>query len=250
MHTPRTQCLSLLRAVAALLPTLFLPVAAVAAAGSLEAPEANQKDSASRTRLKYETVLKAARTSPPPPGSVICIGSSHMEFWKSVAADLSPLSVYNHGVGGSRMSQAAGFYIENLAIPFKPRAVILYEGSNDIAGGATPEIILAHFKLLHTRLHSALPDARLYVLSIVPSPGKRFEKIDVIRATNGLLSKECESQSWIKFIDITEPLIGTDGVPSAACFIPGDIHITRAGYEVWKAAIAPVLLPIEQPFEK
>ena len=250
MRTPKNLPLDLLKTTAALLLAAALPVTTVTAADSLAAPEANQKENASKTRLKYEAVLKAAQQTPPAPGSVICIGSSHMELWKTVAADLAPLRVHNHGVGGSKMSQAAELYIENLAIQFKPRAVILYEGSNDVAGDVAPETILEHFKTLHTRLHSALPDARLYVLSIVPSPGKRFEKIDVIRKTNGLLRKECESQPWIKFIDITEPLIGADGVPIHACFIPGNIHMTPAGYEVWKTAIAPVILPIEKPFEK
>ena len=250
MRTPKNLPLDLLKTTAALLLAAALPVTTVTAADSLAATEANQKENASKTRLKYEAVLKAAQQTPPAPGSVICIGSSHMELWKTVAADLAPLRVHNHGVGGSKMSQAAELYIENLAIQFNPRAVILYEGSNDVAGDVAPETILEHFKTLHTRLHSALPDARLYVLSIVPSPGKRFEKIDVIRKTNGLLRKECESQPWIKFIDITEPLISTDGVPIHACFIPGNIHMTPAGYEVWKTAIAPVILPIEKPFEK
>lgn len=248
MRPQKSQSLPyLLKSATCLLLAATIPMTA---AESLEAPEANQKATASKTRLKYESVLKAVTKNPPAPGSVICIGSSHMEFWKTVSADLAPLKVYNHGIGGSRMSQAAELYIPNLAIPFKPRAVILYEGSNDIAGNTAPETILTHFKSLYTQLHSALPETRLYVLSLVPSPGKRFEKLDVVQATNTLLRKECESQSWIKFIDITKPLIGADGTPIAECFIPGNIHMTPAGYEVWKAAIAPVVLPVEQPFEK
>lgn len=236
--------------VASLVSGFFATVLPLNAAESLEAPEANRKESASKTRLKYEKVLQAAQKTPPAPGAIICIGSSQMEFWKTVAADLAPLTVYNHGIGGSRMSQASELYIPNLAIPFKPRAVILYEGSNDIAGGIEPEKILEQFKALHTKLHAALPETRLYVLGIVPSPGKRFEKIDVVQTANALLQKECESQSWIKFIDTTSPLIGPDGMPKPECFIPGNIHMTPAGYQVWKAAITPVILPIEKPFEK
>jgi len=230
-----------------LAPFLFLLPGSLKASNEAAAPAPPQLN----TESKWEALARKKHASvQTTPGGIVCIGSSHMEVWKTVAADLAPLRVHNHGVGGSKMSQAAELYIENLAIQFKPRAVILYEGSNDVAGDVAPETILEHFKTLHTRLHSALPDARLYVLSIVPSPGKRFEKIDVIRKTNGLLRKECESQPWIKFIDITEPLISTDGVPIAACFIPGNIHMTPAGYEVWMTAIAPVILPIEKPFEK
>jgi hypothetical protein len=53
----------------------------------------------------------------------------------------------------------------------------------------------------------------------------------------------------MKFIDITEPLIGADGQPKVECFIPGDIHMLPAGYAVWKSVIVPVVVPAEKPFE-
>lgn len=208
-------------------------------------------DKSSMTKIMglYQKVLAGAQKSPPAPGSVICIGSSHMQFWKSVQADLAPLTVRNFGVGGSRMTHAADLFVNNLVIPFKPRAVILYEGSNDINAGTKPEEVLANFQKLHRKLHAALPEARLYVLSVVPSPGKRFEKIADLRKANALIAQECASQPWMKFIDITEPLIGADGKPRAELFIPGDIHMLPAGYAVWKSVIAPVVVPAEKPYE-
>jgi len=197
----------------------------------------------------YRKVLAGAQQSPPAPGSVICVGSSHMQLWKGVNEDLAPLTVRNFGIGGSRMTHAADLFVDSLVIPFKPRAVILYEGSNDINAGTKPEEVLVNFQKLHRKLHAALPEARLYVLSVVPSPGKRFEKIADLRKANGLLAQECATQPWMKFIDITEPLIGADGKPRAELFIPGDIHMLPAGYAVWKSVIAPVIVPAEKPYE-
>lgn len=209
----------------------------------------SDKSSMAKIMGLYQKVLAGAQQSPPAPGSVICIGSSHMQFWKSVPADLAPLTVRNFGVGGSRMSHAAELFVDHLVIPFKPRAVILYEGSNDINAGTKPEEVLANFQKLHRKLHAALPEARLYVLSVVPSPGKRFEKIADLRKANALIAQECASQPWMKFIDITEPLIGADGKPRAELFIPEDIHMLPAGYAVWKSVIAPVVVPAEKPYE-
>jgi lysophospholipase L1-like esterase len=207
------------------------------------------KSASSKVLALYQKTLAAAQKSPPAPGGVICLGSSHMQMWKGVKEDLAPLTVVNYGIGGSRMTQAADLFIDNLAIPFKPRAVILYEGSNDINAGTKPETVLENFRKLHGKLHAALPQARLYVLGVVPSPGKRFEKIADLRKTNELLAKECATQPWMKFIDVTEPLIGADGKPKAECFIPGDIHMLPAGYAVWKSVIAPVIVPAEKPYE-
>jgi len=220
-------------------------------AAPIFAAEEVLSDKSSLTKIMglYQKVLAGAQKSPPAPGSVICIGSSHMQFWKSVQADLAPLTVRNFGVGGSRMTHAADLFVDNLVIPFKPRAVILYEGSNDINAGTKPEEVLANFQKLHRKLHAALPEARLYVLSVVPSPGKRFEKIADLRKANALIAQECASQPWMKFIDITEPLIGADGKPRAELFIPGDIHMLPAGYAVWKSVIAPVVVPAEKPYE-
>lgn len=207
------------------------------------------KSASSKVLALYQKTLAAAQKSPPAPGGIICLGSSHMQMWKGVKADLAPLTVHNFGIGGSRMNQAADLFVDNLALPFKPRAVILYEGSNDINAGAKPEEVLAHFRKLYGKLHAALPQARLYVLGVVPSPGKRFEKIADLRKTNELLAQECATQPWMKFIDVTEPLIGADGKPKAECFIPGDIHMLPAGYAVWKSVIAPIIVPAEKPYE-
>jgi lysophospholipase L1-like esterase len=228
-----------------LLCALILTTSAVFAADEV----LSDKSSSSKVLALYQKTLAAAQKQPPAPGGIICIGSSHMQLWKGVKEDLAPLTVHNYGIGGSRMTQAADLFIDHLAIPFKPRAVILYEGSNDINAGTKPEAVLENFRKLYGKLHAALPQTRLYVLGVVPSPGKRFEKIADLRKTNELLAKECATQPWMKFIDVTEPLIGADGKPREELFKPGDIHMLPAGYAVWKSVIAPVIVPAEKPYE-
>ena len=228
---------------------LFAALVLCASAGFAADEVLSDKSSSAKIMALYSKTLAAAQKEPPAPGSIICIGSSHMQLWKSVKEDLAPLTVVNYGIGGSRMTQAADLFIDNLAIPFKPRAVILYEGSNDINAGTKPETVLANFQRIHRKLHAALPEARLYVLGVVPSPGKRFEKIAELKKTNELLAKECATQPWMKFIDTTSPLLGADGKPKEELFKPGDIHMLPAGYVVWKSVIAPVIVPAEKPFE-
>ncbi len=228
---------------------LFAALVLCASAGFAADEVLSDKSSSAKIMALYSKTLAAAQKEPPAPGSIICIGSSHMQLWKSVKEDLAPLTVVNYGIGGSRMTQAADLFIDNLAIPFKPRAVILYEGSNDINAGTKPETVLANFQKIHRKLHAALPQARLYVLGVVPSPGKRFEKIAELKKTNELLAKECATQPWMKFIDTTSPLLGADGKPKEELFKPGDIHMLPAGYVVWKSVIAPVIVPAEKPFE-
>jgi hypothetical protein len=199
---------------------------------------------------KWEALaLKKRATVQTTPGGIVCIGSSHMGNWKTVQSDLKPLTVFNMGIGGSKMSHAADLFIPLMAVPAKPRAVILYEGSNDLSAGETPENVLKNFQKLHRHLHQALPETRLYVLGIVPSPGKRFERWAAIQETNALLKAECEAQPWIKFLDTTTPLLGSDGKPRPECFIPNDPHMTALGYETWTSVIVPVVVEAEKDFE-
>lgn len=147
------------------------------------------------------------------------------------------------------MEHAAELFIPKLVIPFKPRAVLLYEGSNDLAADLAPEEVLRHFDSVCNQLHESLPETRLYVLGIVPSPGKRFERWDAIQETNKLLQKACAARSFCTFLDTTSKLLGPNGKPRQECFIPGDIHMTEAGYQAWTSVVAPVVIPAEQKSE-
>ncbi|MCX8510773.1 MAG: GDSL-type esterase/lipase family protein, partial [Chthoniobacteraceae bacterium] len=195
---------------------------------------------------KWEALVQKKLSQPPPQeGSVICVGSSHMAKWSTLEEDLAPLRTYNMGIGGSRMRHAAELFIPRLVLPFKPRAVLLYEGSNDLAAGIQPAEILKSFQSLYQQLHETLPQTRLYVLGVVPSPGKRFEKWEAILELNHLLEAECAQNPWMRFLDTTSGLLDKEGKPRMECFIPNDIHMTAAGYEVWKSIVAPVLIPAE-----
>ncbi len=40
------------------------------------------------------------KTSPPPPGAIVCTGSSSMRMWRSIHEDLAPLTIIHRGFGG------------------------------------------------------------------------------------------------------------------------------------------------------
>jgi lysophospholipase L1-like esterase len=202
------------------------------------------------SQLKWESaVAKKLKENAPPAGSIICIGSSHLANWKTVESDLAPLKICNLAIGGSRMKHAAELFIPKLVLPFKPRAVIFYEGSNDLAADLAPEEVVRDFESVCGQLHEALPETRLYVLGIVPSPGKRFERWEAIHETNALLKSACASRPWSTFLDTTSKLLDSKGKPRQECFIPGDIHMTEAGYQAWASVVAPVVVAAEQKFE-
>ncbi len=197
----------------------------------------------------WESFVRERIGGSPEKCSIICIGSSHMEYWKTVKNDLDSLTIHNFGIGGTTMEDATNIFAENIVIPYKPRAVILYEGSNDIAYGRTPTEILIQFVEFYTKIHQVLPCTRIYVLGLVPSPGKRFEKWNLLQETNYLIRKACSLNKLLVFIDTSSGLINEEGTPRMECFIPGDIHMTKQGYKEWEKAVAPVVVKREKLLE-
>ena len=137
-------------------PPAFVAVAA--------APAADEWESTIR---KFE---EADKIHPPKPGSIIFTGSSSIVRWNTLAADMKPLEAVNRGFGGSEMSDVTHF-AKRIVVAYRPRAVVLYSGDNDLAAGSpkTPESVANDFQEFVQIVHADLPDTWIYVISIKPS---------------------------------------------------------------------------------
>src|SRR6185436_19041042 len=82
--------------------------------------------------LAYEAADREWGTSS---GAIVCVGSSTIASWAgTIERDLAPLPVLPRGFGGSTMLDAL-YYVDRLVLPYRPRAVLLYEGDNDVLMG-------------------------------------------------------------------------------------------------------------------
>ena len=115
---------------------------------------------------------QADRTSPPPFGAILLPGSSSIRRWHpTIRQDLAPLTIIPRGFGGSNMHDAL-HYLDRIALKYHPRAMVLYEGDNDIGAGLLPDDVIREFRRLFDRFRVAQPNSRLYVLSVKPSPAR------------------------------------------------------------------------------
>jgi len=191
---------------------------------------------------------QADAQSAPPMGAVVCVGSSSMRMWHDeIADDLAPLTVIPRGFGGSNMNDLL-HYADRLILAYRPRAVLIYEGDNDIGQGVAPHIVAQTFERLVARIHAELPGCRVYLLAIKPSP-RRWELWPQMQRANDLLSAVCEQNERLTFIDIASPMLGEDGQPRAELYLDDQLHMTRAGYEVWREVVRPALVENEQQDE-
>jgi lysophospholipase L1-like esterase len=184
--------------------------------------------------------LEAAdRASPPPLGGVVFVGSSSIKNWTDVAADFPDLPVLNRGFGGSTLADVV-YYADRIVLPYHPRLVVLYAGDNDLVEGRRPERVLGDYRAFVARLRSAYPAARLVYVSIKPSPSRR-SYIDRMRETNRRIQAETSRDSLQAYVDVFTPMLDATGQPRPELFLADSLHMTRAGYLLWRGLLAQVV---------
>jgi lysophospholipase L1-like esterase len=193
---------------------------------------------------EIQAFLAEDARNPPLPQAIVGLGSSSMRAWHAtIREDLAPLSLIPRGFGGSTMYDALRF-ADRIVVPYRPRAVLLYEGDNDIALEVPPEQVLAAFAAFVDTVRAALPDLRIYVISIKPSPS-RWEIWPRMQEANRLLQAACAADSRLTYIDVASGMLGEDGRPRPEIFLPDRLHMNEAGYAIWREAVRPVLLERE-----
>ena len=181
------------------------------------------------------------RLRPPAPGVIVFTGSSSITFWKTLAQDMAPLPVLNRGFGGSKIRQVA-HYADRVVIPYHPRAVVLFAGTNDIAGSkpkTAQQVFDGHREFVKT-VHAALPQTPIYYISITPTPS-RWNLWPIVREANRLIQAHTETDPRLHFIDMTPAVLGPDGMPDRSLFRIDRLHPNAKGYARWTGTIKPIL---------
>jgi lysophospholipase L1-like esterase len=195
-----------------------------------------------------EAFGRADSESMPPKGAVLAVGSSTIVLWRpTIADDLAPLTVIERGFGGAMVNDLA-HYAERVIFPYEPRAIIVYIGENDIAGGVFLPTAWARYEALLAAIRHRLPQARLYLIGQKPSPsreryGATFQEL------NALIEGWCQVDRNAVYIDLPEALLGADGSLRPELYVEDQLHLSPAGYEVLREVVRAVVLPVEEPHE-
>jgi lysophospholipase L1-like esterase len=186
-----------------------------------------------------DAFTRAEAANPPPRDAVLFVGSSSIVRWKSLARDFPEVRVVNRGFGGSELADSV-HYLDRLVLPHQPRVVVLYAGENDLQAGATAEEVHARFQAFRQGLHAALPQTRLVFIAIKPSPSRAKIRERIDRA-NTLIAATCREDPRLAFADVVPPMLDAAGQPRAELFVADRLHLSEAGYAVWRPIVAPLL---------
>ena len=186
--------------------------------------------------------------SPPAEGAILLTGSSSIARWNDQAeAALAPLSVIPRGFGGSVMGDVL-HYLDRVALAYKPRAILIYEGDNDTWYKLSEEKIVGQFEEIVARVHAALPDTRIYALSVKPSVA-RVSVWPEAQQVSARLRAIADVDPLVHFIDVASPFLKADGSVMTDIFVEDGLHLNDKGNEIWGRAIKAGLMKIEGQFE-
>ena len=178
------------------------------------------------------------RTSPPPTGEIVFVGSSSIRLW-DVHRYFPDLKIINRGFGGSQLSDAVR-YAERIVIPYTPRIVVVYAGDNDLYGGATSEQVVISFEQFVRIVRAKVPDVRIVFIGIKPSL-LRWDVIERMRLANDMIRAYAENDDNVAFVDVDQAMLGWDEKPRPELFVADGLHLTPTGYELWSALLRPLL---------
>lgn len=184
---------------------------------------------------------EADRRHPPGSGAVVFTGSSSIRYWRTLDRDMAPMPVLNRGFGGCHLAHVIQ-YAERVVIRYRPRAVVLYAGENDLGWPSTktPEAVLADFKRFVEIVRSRLPGTWVYFISLKLSPFRRG-RWRAMREANRLVEEFARGREGVTFIDTSTAMVGPGGNPRQDLLPWYRLHMTAQGYKLWASIIKPIL---------
>jgi lysophospholipase L1-like esterase len=184
------------------------------------------------------TTLEAKTRCKYGPGQgVVFIGSSSIRLWDSLADDMSPLPVIQHGFGGAKLNDVV-HYAERLVNAYRPRAVVVFAGTNDIepAASKSPQVLLASYQAFVGKVRASQPDLPIFYIGITPSP-RRWSVWPIAQSTNRLIEVWSAADPHLHFIDTSAALLASDGEPDEDNYIFDGLHLSKRGYGIWRDII-------------
>jgi lysophospholipase L1-like esterase len=87
-------------------------------------------------------------------------------------------------------------------------------------------------------VRDSLPNAKIVFISLKPSPS-RWKLVDQQREANRLVRAIVAGDPLQSYVDVFTPMLGANGRPIPELFIADSLHMTPAGYAIWRARVAP-----------
>lgn len=183
-----------------------------------------------------------SRAASPDHGGIVFTGSSIFQFWTHLREQMAPLPVLNRAIVGT-VTQDMLNRIGQLVLPYEPRIVVYYCGSNDISAGEDAAAIIERTKLFIEALHENLPNAYFFYTSIQRAPEKRA-RWNVVEAVNNEMNRYSREAVNVGYIDLNPVLFDSRNQVREDLFLPDGLHFRpeSTAYLEFSQIVKPILI--------
>ncbi len=199
-----------------------------------------------RTVSRLQGYEEEARLNPPPQEAVVFAGSATPSGW-DLDRWFPEFTTLKRAYGGSMIDENT-YLAKRAVIPHNPSTIVLYAGENDIHLGKTPELTLQHFKEYVATIKIALPNTQLIYITMKPSI-LWWDDYEDMKVANALIESYISGEDYVYFVDTFKLMIDQNGEPRRDYLGGDDLHLTDLGYEVWTAAVSPVIKAAESNYQ-
>jgi len=216
--------------IASLVPALALSLLTTAFAA--DAPPAT-----GRLAGEIDAFAAADQVTPPPACPVLFVGSTSIRGWATLAHDMAPFPVLNRGFDGAEIADINDNFVRLVRV-YRPRAIVLYAGDNDLHDGKTPDEVVADFNKFMFIKRASMKHVRVYFITVKPSKA-RLTEYPAQEAVNQAVKAMTLTQRDLIEIDVVSDMMA-DGKPKDI-FLDDGLHMTPAGYAIWTQDVRRVL---------
>ncbi|AQR61963.1 hypothetical protein BZG35_10105 [Brevundimonas sp. LM2] len=168
-------------------------------------------------------------TLPSEPGGIAFVGDSITEGFRWSEA-FPGRNIRNWGIGGDTSFGVLARARQVIAT--RPAKIFLLIGTNDLANyEQTPDAVAANVAAVVALFRAELPEAELYVQSVMPRQPDFRARIEALNAQLATIAQTHDA----RFIDVYTPMLAGDRLDPTLTV--DDLHLTGQGYQRWLSII-------------
>lgn len=188
----------------------------------------------------FDRDIAALEARSDPGGAVVFYGSSTITMWghDRLAQQMKDIKAVNRGFGGSTSEQAL-YYYGRVIKPLAPRALVWYEGDNDICAGYSPEEIFLLSERVFAWAAKDFPGIRIYILPPKSCPSREalIPQYEQVRVLLGRFAEKTENVFYIDYLDMLYENGVRENRLRRDIYLDDMLHFNDRGYEEFSAII-------------
>lgn len=177
----------------------------------------------------------------PPEGGTVFVGSSTFTLWgKDLEKTFAKYKAINRGFGGSTLPDVNN-YVDRIVTKYKPKRVVLYAGTNDIAElKHSGEQVCEDMKTFVGKARARQPQLDIYFVSMSMAPSRVQWEAQYDQG-NALVRQYCKKDPHLHYIDVVPVMRDKQGKLRKELFGPDQLHMNSDGYKVWVPVLEKAL---------